>query len=175
MNEIVKAIPLVQLSLSFLPVVVVLVVMWLWGLAYRNAVYGVFRMLLQLLLVGYVLGFIFLTSHSWVIIGVLAVMLAAASWIALREAGMTADAWRVTRSLLAIALGGVPVLLLVTQGVLSIEPWYAPRYMIPLAGMIFANSMNTVSLAAERLKSEMGHGVDYGVARITALQAALNP
>jgi putative ABC transport system permease protein len=175
MNETVKAIPLLHLALSFLPVLLVLAVMWRWGLGYRNAVYGVLRMLLQLLLVGYVLGFIFLSGSAWIIMGVLAVMLAAASWIALREAGMTADARLVSRSLLAIALGGVPVLALVTQGVLGIDPWYAPRFMIPLAGMIFANAMNSVSLAAERLKSELNHGVEYAAARVTALQAALIP
>lgn len=175
MSEFVKAIPLTNLSLSFLPVLLVLFVMRRWGLAYRNAVYGLFRMLFQLFLVGYVLAFIFLSESSWIIMAVLTVMLMAASWIALREAGMTADTRLVIRSLLSICLGGVPVLFLVTQGVLGIEPWYSPRYMIPLAGMIFANSMNSVSLAAERLRSEMGHGVDYGKARVTALQASLIP
>lgn len=175
MNEVVKAIPLTSLSLSLLPVFVVLFVMWRWGLGYRNAVYGLFRMLAQLLLVGYVLAFIFLSESSWIIMMVLAVMLMAASWIALRQSGTSSDTRLVMRALLSISLGGVPVLFLVTQGVLGIEPWYSPRYMVPLAGMIFANSMNSVSLAAERLKSEIGHGVDYQKARITALQASLIP
>jgi len=41
--------------------------------------------------------------------------------------------------------------------------------------MIFANSMNTVSLAAERFESEFNRGVNYMVARRTALDAALIP
>ncbi len=36
---------------------------------------------------------------------------------------------------------------------LDYTPWYDPRYLIPLAGMIIGNSMNGASLAAERLAS----------------------
>ena len=39
--------------------------------------------------------------------------------------------------------------------VVRYSPWYDPRYLIPLAGMIIGNSMNGASLAAERLASEM--------------------
>ena len=39
--------------------------------------------------------------------------------------------------------------------VIGYSPWYNPRYLIPLAGMIIGNAMNGASLAAERLSSEM--------------------
>ncbi len=67
------------------------------------------------------------------------------------------------------------VLLLVTQGVLQLDPWYMPSYMIPLAGMIFANGMNSVSLAGERLQSELKSGVVYAEAEKLAIQASLIP
>ena len=47
--------------------------------------------------------------------------------------------------------------------------------MIPLAGMIFANAMNSVSLAAERLTAEMERDVDYEQARNIAFRASLIP
>ena len=47
--------------------------------------------------------------------------------------------------------------------------------MVPLAGITFANSMNSVSLAAERLHAEMARGEDYLTARKIALNAALIP
>ena len=47
---------------------------------------------------------------------------------------------------LSIAVGGGLTLALITQGVLRLEPWFAPRYLIPLGGMIFANAMNSVSI-----------------------------
>ena len=43
------------------------------------------------------------------------------------------------------------------------------------AGKIFSNSMNSVSLAGERLYAELGHHNDYPLARNTAFQAAMIP
>lgn len=175
MGETVKTIPLINLALAFLPALVVLAVMWRWSMGYKSAVYGLFRMLAQLLLIGYVLTYIFESDRSWIVVFVLAVMLIAASWIALREVSMIASTSLFLITLVAISLGGVPVLVLITQGVIDVNPWYSPHHLIPLAGMIFANSMNSVSLAAERLNAEMNHGVEYPKAKITALQASLIP
>ena len=55
------------------------------------------------------------------------------------------------------------------------SPWFLPSYMIPLAGMIFANSMNCISLAAERLEAELERNVSFDSARNIAFQAALIP
>ncbi len=65
--------------------------------------------------------------------------------------------------------------MLVVKGVLNLQPWYIPSYIIPLASMIFANAMNTVSLAAERLEAELIRSVDYYQARNIAYKAALIP
>lgn len=58
---------------------------------------------------------------------------------------------------------------------LQLEPWYLPRYVVPLAGMVFANAMTSVSLAAERLYAELGHGLQWEQARLAAYQAAMIP
>jgi putative ABC transport system permease protein len=47
--------------------------------------------------------------------------------------------------------------------------------MIPLAGMIFASAMNSVSLAGERLEAELSRDVPYDEARKIALQTSLIP
>jgi len=47
--------------------------------------------------------------------------------------------------------------------------------VIPLAGMIFANSMNTISLAGERFHAERVRGEDYLSARRLAMEAAMIP
>lgn len=167
-------IPLSRLAIAMIPVALVIGIHWRWSLAPGGAVYAVGRMLLQLLLIGYVLTAIFETQHSGIVLLVLTVMLLIASWISLRTVeGRSLKLYG--KALLAIVIGGVSTLLLVTQGVLTLEPWFAPRYMIPLAGMIFSNAMNAVSLAAERFESEQKNGHDYLEARNTALRAALIP
>ena len=138
------------------------------------AVYALARMLIQLLLIGYVLVFIFEAEQAWIIVLVLTVMLMAASIIATRPVRKKrASLYRNT--FVAILIGGPLTLALVTQLVIGIEPWFLPRYMVPLAGMVFASSMNAVSLAAERLESELERSVAFHEARATALNAALIP
>jgi len=53
--------------------------------------------------------------------------------------------------------------------------WFDPKVVIPLAGMVFANSMNAVSIAAERFHGEQSNGAAFTQARATAYRAALIP
>lgn len=174
MNTVVPAISLHGLVLAFVPAVVVIAIMLRWRSIAGTAIYATLRMLVQLLLIGYVLVYIFRTEHWLVILGVLAVMLVVSAWIAIMplEHRGRGD---YGRALGAIAIGGVPTLALVTQLVIGVAPWFSPRFVIPLAGMIFASSMNAVSLAGERFEAETGRGVDYLEARRTAFRAALIP
>ncbi len=174
MNDSILIIPLANLALAFIPVLAVAGILFLWSLDYRNALYAALRMLIQLLIIGYFLLFIFESDSVWLVIGVVAVMVSAGSWIAL---GSIAERRRALyiKALLSIALGGGFVLVLITQGVLDLAPWYSPRYLIPIAGMIFANAMNTVSLAAERFYSETQSRATYKQARDTAFRASLIP
>ncbi|MCP4186535.1 MAG: ABC transporter permease [Gammaproteobacteria bacterium] len=164
----------IDLAVGFIPVLITLIVIFYWSKNLASASLAIIRMLLQLLLIGYALSYIFNADKPWVILLVLAFMLIAASWIALNALPVK----RLTLfkfSFIAIFCGGVSNLILVSQGVLHIEPWYQPAVLIPLAGMIFSNSMNTISLAGERLFSELEHRVDYHQARSIAFQAAMIP
>lgn len=174
MNASVQAISISSLAWVFIPVVIVIAVLVRWTSAARTAVYAVARMLIQLLLIGYVLVFIFEARDAWVIALVLTVMLLAASVIAIRPIRSKGPAM-LRNAFIAIFIGGVLTLALVTQVVIEIEPWFLPRYMVPLAGMVFASSMNAVSLAAERLESELGRSVEFSEARATALNTCLIP
>ena len=174
MNNAIQEIPFSHLALAFLPVIAVIFISWKWRLGYGTSVYAMSRMLVQLLLVGYVLAYIFESDSALVVVGVLAVMLVSSSWISLRTMGLPRRELYL-KSFAAISLGGGIVLVLMTQAVLDLAPWYFPRYVIPLAGMIFANGMNSVSLAGERLKAELGRDVPYEEARRIALNASLIP
>ena len=174
MNNMVLTISLGNLALSFLPVLVVILILWRWSLHYRNAIYAVFRMLVQLMLIGYLLTYIFKSDSALIVLIVVAVMIFASSWIALGTAGKQRKKLYL-KAMYSIGIGGGLILILVTEGVLNLAPWYLPQYMIPLAGMIFANSMNSVSLSAERLMAEIRTSHNYEQARNTAFNASLIP
>ncbi|MEJ2370911.1 MAG: ABC transporter permease, partial [Gemmatimonadales bacterium] len=111
-----------------------------------SLVTGALRSVVQLALVGYVLVYIFAIDQWWLVLGALAAMLAVASREAVRRQeertlrlyGMT---W------LALLVGSGFTLFYVSLVVVRIEPWYNPRYLIPLFGMIVGNAMNAAALA----------------------------
>lgn len=174
MSESLQIIPTINLASAFIPVLIVLFILYRWSLDVTNAVYSVARMLIQLLLVGYILTTVFAAESAWVVVAVMIVMVMAASWIALG----TVKSHRLMlyrQAFWSIAWGGGLTLLLITQFVIDLDPWFEPKYMIPLAGMIFANSMNSVSLAAERLHAEIERKVPFEQARSIAFNAAFIP
>ncbi len=167
-------ITLIDLAVGFVPVLVTLVIIFYWSSDLKLASIAILRMLLQLLVIGYALSFIFNTNSQWVILLVLIFMLVAASWISLTALPLKRNLL-LKYSFIAIFCGGSSNLIWVTQGVLHVTPWYQPMVIIPLAGMIFSNSMNAVSLAGERLFSELEHHVTFSRARSTAFHAAMIP
>ena len=167
-------IPLSNLAIAFIPVFVVLIIIWRWNIGLKSSLYAIFRMIIQLLLIGYVLTYIFETNSNYVVIAVLSIMLLSASWISLRTTSLPRKILFIN-AVSAMVIGGVTVLIIMTQAVLMIEPWYSPSYLIPLAGMIFANCMNGISLSAERLESELSQGKSFKEAKVIALKTSLIP
>lgn len=139
-----------------------------------STVYALSRMLVQLLLIGYVLAWIFGASSAWIIMVVLVVMIVASSWISLRTVPQERVSLLVF-AVLAISLGGGFTLVVISHSVMELDPWYMPRYLVPLAGMVFANSMTAVSLAAERLLTELSRGEPWQSAKNIAFQTAMIP
>ena len=173
MNEV-EIIPIANLLLGFLPVMLLIVVMKLWGLNALQPIYANFRMLIQLLLIGYVLTYIFETDQPVVILLVILFMILMSSWIALRplqERGIKAFMVVIA----SLGLSGLAVLFLISQFIVELPRWFEPNFIIPIAGMIFANSMNTVSLAGERFSTEQERGKNYREARRIALETAMIP
>ena len=101
-------------------------------------------------------------------------MISIASWIALRPLKSRVKSLYPI-AIGAISIGSLPVLVISTQLVIQVEPWFEPRYLIPLAGMIFSNAMNSVSIAAERFEAELDRDSTHIQARNTAMNAALIP
>jgi putative ABC transport system permease protein len=120
----------------------------------RDLAVGAVRTVVQLALVGYVLVYLFALDRWYLVLAALLLMLAAATHAAVDRQE------RPSRALLGITgaamlLGSGLTLVYVGAAVVRMEPWYNPRYLIPLFGMIVGNAMNAAALAAERLRSEM--------------------
>lgn len=174
MNNSISYIPFGNLAFAFIPTLAVVVILKAWAHDYRKSLYAIARMLVQLLLIGYFLSYVFGTDSAGLVVAVIAVMLFSASLISMRSVGPLLRKWY-PKALGSIALGGGLTLIVITQAVLRLNPWYLTSFMIPLAGMIFSNAMNSVSIAAERLNAELSQGSRYQQARNAAFRAALIP
>ena len=157
-----------------MPVLIVIIILNHWSLDWKKPLHATFRMLIQLTLVGYVLRYIFYSEAPSLLLIILILMVFVSTYIALGVVKKDrANLFWIT--ILAIAIGGGVNLLIVTKFILVLDPWYQPRYLIPLAGMIFSSAMNGVSLAVERLYAELGRNVTYRDAKGLAMKAALLP
>lgn len=167
-------IPFYQLAYALIPVLMVAGIYLYWSLPSSEVGLAVIRMVVQLLLIGYILAWLFDQQHIGILAVVLLVMSVVSTWIALRKV-----AQRTTKlyfkTMLVIVLSSLFTLIMVVVGVLSIDPIENTRIVIPLAGMIFSSAMTAVGLAAERYYSDRSKGADHIEARNTAFGASLIP
>ncbi len=134
------------------------------------------RLVVQLWLLGIVLKWIFAANSPWIVLVTATVMLAVASHtVGTRQ---LRSRWLIRlEALVAMAAGiAVPMAVCVTLA-LHLRPWYSAATFIPLFGMILGNSVTGVSLAAERLASDLKADRDLVEQRLalgaTSRQAAM--
>ncbi|MFP4145920.1 MAG: ABC transporter permease [Phycisphaeraceae bacterium] len=114
------------------------------------------RTVAQLLLVGYILRWVFDLQSPLLIAAVVAVMLVAASFAAVRRPSRAYPGVTV-RALVTLVLTGILTVYIVTGLIIDAQPWYRPQYLIPLLGMILGNSLTGISLALDTLLESL-HG-----------------
>jgi len=174
MEQTINTISLQSLAYAFIPVAVVFLIMAKWSLNSQRAMIAISRMLVQLLLVGYVLVYIFASDSAWLVGFILVVMVLFSSWIALSN--LPVSKTKVVKSaVLSISISAAFIIVVITQGVLNLSPWYQPQTLLPLAGMIFASCMNSVSLSGERFYAELSKNTGYPEARNSAFQTSMIP
>ncbi len=137
------------------------------------------RTVIQLLLLGLILRFVFEPSSHWLLAVIVAIMLLAASHAAVQRSenrfpGLTLLA------LLCLAVSAMLTTIVVTGVIIGVQPWYQPRYMIPLLGMILGNGLTGVSLCVDHLltslRDSQGHiemDLAMGATRWEAARAPL--
>ena len=174
MNNSIYHIAMINLLWVFIPVVIMIFIYFSWTKDKFTIPYALLRMLTQLILIGYVLTYIFNSDSSILIILILSVMLISGSIIALRPL-QKKNRLLYLYTFISISIGGIFTLSMVIFGVLHLTPWYEAKFLIPLSGMIFANAMNSVSIAAERFESEFSKNDSYIQSRAISYKAAFIP
>jgi putative ABC transport system permease protein len=150
------------------------------GLLKRIAV-AALRMVLQLAVVGLALKFIFeVDSPLWTALFALIMLCAAGYEVSVHQE-------RRLRGLEALALGAVPPFLaglvatLFAAAVIIVpEPWYAPRYVLPILGMMLGNALSGTSLVLDgvtqgalRERGAIEGRLALGATRFEAMQGVL--
>ena len=125
----------------------------------RDLVIATARTFLQLFVVGYFLIYLFAWDRWEFVLLTLIVMLSAASWIAVGRLKQPLPGARWI-ALASLVVGSAITLAFVTQVVIQVEPWYDPRYLIPIGGMILGNAMTGAALAGDRFQGELRNRVE---------------
>lgn len=115
----------------------------------RSLVLASVRMVVQLILVGFILTWIFSLNAPLPVIGIGVVMAGLAGVAAVRRTRRRFPGvyWS---SLLSILTAAFAVTGASLVGIINVHPWFEPRYAIPLLGMVLGNILNGVSLALDR-------------------------
>lgn len=144
----------------------------------RRLLIAATRTIVQLLMVGLVLEWVFALEHWYAVAAVALVMMAVAGRAAVanvsrRYPGIWLD------GVLAMGLSSWSITALALGAIVRPDPWFLPQYSIPLLGMMLGNSLNGVSLGLERLGEELtskrSHIDGYLALGATRWEAAADP
>ena len=125
------------------------------GIARRLAV-ATLRMVVQLALIGLLLTELFrLVSPGWTALAAGVMILVAGYEILSRQERRLSGLWGygLGTGCMLVAASLVTIFALTTQ--VSPDPWYHPRYALPLLGMILGNTMTGISLGLHTLSTTL--------------------
>jgi putative ABC transport system permease protein len=110
------------------------------------------RTTVQLMLIGIVLNALFAHVHlGWMGLMATVMLLAAAREVMGRQKRRFRGAWGFGMGALSMFLSSFTVTILALNVIIAVDPWYAPRYAIPLLGMLLGNTMNGIAIGLDRL------------------------
>lgn len=110
------------------------------------------RMTVQLTLIGLVLKALFaMVSPWWTGAAALVMLLMAGREVTARQNLKFTGFWTYGIGTTSMMLAGTVVTVLALTTQIRPDPWFDPRYAIPILGMILGNTMNGVSIGLDRL------------------------
>ncbi len=147
----------------------------------RTLLVAALRMCVQLGTIGFVLKFIFVqTSPVWTAGIGLVMILAAGREVAARQETRFRGLWTYGLGTASLLFAGTVATIFGVGALIGPQPWYAPRYIIPVLGMVLGNTMTAIALgldtltdAARRDRAAIEGRIALGATRFEALQDVL--
>lgn len=145
-----------QLATAYLFILILLFIVKMRGIPREKEILiATVRMTLQLMIVGYLLAWIFEHAHPFFTIGIVLFMLLFSIQNIYRRAKWPLEAELKKKIAFAMMVGTPATLVYFIFITLNVSPWFSPRYVIPISGMIIGNTMTGVALGINSLLGGM--------------------
>ncbi|MGI9383491.1 MAG: ABC transporter permease [Methyloligellaceae bacterium] len=118
----------------------------------RSLFLAALRMTVQLMAIGFVLKFIFSqTSALWTVGLALIMILVAGREVFARQTTPFKGLWSYGLGTMTLLFVGTVATLFGVGVLIGPEPWYAPRFILPVLGMVLGNTLTGIGLGLETL------------------------
>jgi putative ABC transport system permease protein len=135
-----------------------LAISWRRGLGLEGTIlWSALRALVQLSLLGLGLKLVIQANSPWVVCGVLLGMTLLGADAARRRVRRSLPgAWTICLAGIAAAVAGaLPIVVLV---IMRPTPWFDPRIVVPIGGLLVGSTMTGTAIALDRLLAEVSRG-----------------
>lgn len=120
----------------------------------RRLLVASLRTVVQLILLGLVLEWIFEIDQAMPLFCLLGLMLVFAGKAAV-DRSERSFAGALSHATVTLGLTGMVTAYIVTAGIVGVQPWYEPQYLLPVLGMILGNSLTGISLCLDKLLDDL--------------------
>ncbi len=117
----------------------------------KEIIIATFRMTIQLVLVGYLLMYVFKHMHFYYTIIILLIMEVFAIYNIFGRVKSTIPNPLKKAIAISMSVGTILTLIYFDFVVVHFDPWYNPRYFIPIGGMIIGNAMTGITLGVSTM------------------------
>lgn len=120
----------------------------------RSLLFAAARAVVQLLAIGFVLGWVMRTDSASAVLGIMALMTLIAGFAAVRRTQRRFRGIWIS-SIVSVWASAWLVSGFALEAVIKVDPWYRAQYSIPLLGMVLGNTLSGISLGLERMMEEL--------------------
>ena len=131
--------------------------LWLGLELGRKLLVASVRTVVQLVALGFVLGWVFDVAKGPIVLGLCLAMIVIAAWAAVGRSSRTFPGAK-PASFVALFVGAGTTVIIATAGIVGAEPRWEPRYLITLLGMALGNGLTAVSLGLDRCLAQLDEG-----------------